>query len=181
MKAKTSQPRVAPQGFPSTIPLQQGLNTLSIQGVRLILVEIAREWSKRMPLSELSRILGVNRDTLEFWIGGGVPQAALCRRLAGNNGGVNSMLDKILQGLADWDEAERKVISLLPATSRIIRSRTGIEIRRVNLILKSLERRGLVVRNGNRWRLTEEGWREAVLIGAKKPSWSTEVEFEVRA
>jgi transcriptional regulator with XRE-family HTH domain len=149
--------------------------------MRIFLSEIAKAWSSRMPLSELARILGVSRDTLEFWLAGGVPQAALCRRLAGNNGGVSSMLDKILRGLAEWDEAERKVISLLPATSRIIRNRTGIEIRRINAILRSLERRGLVERDGNRWRLTEEGWREAILTGAKKPSWSAEIEFEVGA
>jgi transcriptional regulator with XRE-family HTH domain len=149
--------------------------------MRIFLSEIAKAWSSRMPLSELARILGVSRDTLEFWLAGGVPQAALCRRLAGNNGGMNEMLERILRGLAEWDETERKVISLLPSTSRIIRKKTGIEIGRINAILKSLKKRGLVKRDGNRWRLTEEGWREAILTGAKKPSWSVEIEFEVGA
>ena len=145
----------------------------------MALPEIARAWRRRMPLSDLAEILHVDRKTIRRWIRGAVPQASLLSRI-GNGGGVDAVLDSVLRGLAEREELERKTISLLPATSSRISLRLGVPKRRITMLLKSLESRGMVYRFGNTWKLTEKGWREAVLVGAKR-GWGVEFSFEVRA
>lgn len=169
-----------PSHRPSYIPQQDYLKGFGkVEALRVALPEIARAWRRRMPLSDLAEILHVDRKTIRRWIRGAVPQASLLSRI-GNGGGVDAVLDSVLRGLAEREELERKTISLLPATSSRISLRLGVPKRRITMLLKSLESRGMVYRFGNTWKLTEKGWREAVLVGAKR-GWGVEFSFEVRA
>jgi hypothetical protein len=149
-----------------------------VEALRVALPEIARAWRRRMPLSDLAGILGVDRKTVRLWIRGGVvAQTSLLSRI-GDGGGVEAALDSVLRRLAEREELERKIISLLPATSDRISLRLGVPKRRITSILRFLARRGLVYRFGKTWKLTENGWREAILVGAK--GWGARISFGVR-
>jgi hypothetical protein len=140
--------------------------------LRLALVEIAKAWRNRMPLSHLAEILGVTRKTVRYWLNGGIPQR-------GDGGRIDAALDTVLQKLAEWDELERKVMGCLPGSPLKISKRIGVEPHLVKRVLVSLEKRRLVQRAGRRmWKLTDVGWREALLVGAV-PSWRVELEFKI--
>jgi hypothetical protein len=142
--------------------------------LRLAVVEIAKAWRVRMPLSHLAEIFGVTRKTVRYWLNGGIPQPKI-----GNGGRIDAALDTVLQKLAEWDELEKRVMSCLPGSPLKISKRIGVEPHLVKRVLVSLEKRRLVQRAGRRmWKLTDAGWREALLVGAV-PSWRVELEFKI--